>query len=249
MESRLTNTVDLAAVRYDQATGLVPVVVQDSYSHEVLMVAYANREALKRTLATGQSWFWSRSRQSYWHKGASSGHVQTVDDVRIDCDGDTVLYLVTPRGPACHTGENSCFYRSITHHEIIDFQPHEEADTPSATKQLDSDGKRATDDDRRSDVSKLDVIASLWQTIQSRFVEMPEGSYTSYLFRHGAEKVGKKVGEEAVEVALAALRAELTGEKAFVASESADLLYHLLVLWCAVDVTPDDVFSVLQSRD
>jgi phosphoribosyl-ATP pyrophosphohydrolase/phosphoribosyl-AMP cyclohydrolase len=94
--------------------GLLPVVVQDADSGLVLMLAYANAEAIKRTLNSGTTWFWSRSREEYWNKGATSGNVQKVVDVRYDCDGDAVLYLVEPAGPACHTGETTCFHRALS---------------------------------------------------------------------------------------------------------------------------------------
>ena len=103
----------LSQIRYD-ASGLVPAIVQDSVTNEVLMLAYMNSESLVRTLDTGQTWFWSRSRQELWHKGATSGNVQRVVDLRVDCDADTLLIRVEPAGPACHTGNRTCFYQDIT---------------------------------------------------------------------------------------------------------------------------------------
>ena len=103
----------LAAVRFD-AQGLAPAIVQDAETGQVLMLAWMNAESLRRTLALGETVFWSRSRQEYWHKGATSGNTQTVVELRVDCDGDTLLILVRPAGPACHTGEVSCFYRAVT---------------------------------------------------------------------------------------------------------------------------------------
>ncbi len=99
-------------LRWDER-GLVPAIVQDARTHAVLMLAYMNEEALRRTIATGETWFWSRSRQTLWHKGATSGNIQHVVDIRVDCDGDTLLVLVHPEGPACHTGNYSCFYRRL----------------------------------------------------------------------------------------------------------------------------------------
>jgi phosphoribosyl-AMP cyclohydrolase len=99
-------------IKYD-ANGLVPAIVQDAETHEVLMLAYMNAESLKLTLETGETWFWSRSRSELWHKGATSGNVQKVVEVRMDCDVDTLLVLVNPAGAACHTGERTCFYRDI----------------------------------------------------------------------------------------------------------------------------------------
>ncbi|MFB5190280.1 bifunctional phosphoribosyl-AMP cyclohydrolase/phosphoribosyl-ATP diphosphatase HisIE [Alicyclobacillus fastidiosus] len=261
MDLPVTTTVDLSAVRYDSATGLVPVVVQDVDTGHVLTLAYANREALKRTLATGESWFFSRSRQEYWHKGATSGHTQAVVDVRIDCDGDAVLYLVRPNGPACHTGENTCFFRTVSHVETS------AARDSSVTAEAANDGQVSSveaieepedvpaDAPRQvgsepSEVQLADfaTLVQLWGLVDERFRTRPEGSYTTYLFTHGAEKIGKKVGEEAVEVALAALRAELTGNAQTLASESADLLYHLLALWRYSEISPVDVFGELDKR-
>ncbi len=99
-------------IKYD-TNGLVPAIVQDADTHEVLMLAYMNAESLKLTLETGETWFWSRSRSELWHKGATSGNVQHVVDVRVDCDADTLLVLVNPAGAACHTGERTCFFRSL----------------------------------------------------------------------------------------------------------------------------------------
>lgn len=252
------STVNLSAVRYDTGTGLVPVVVQDAETGAVLMLAYANREAVKRTLATKQAWFWSRSRQDYWRKGATSGHVQHVVDVRMDCDGDALLYLVHPQGPACHTGATSCFYRSVSHQETsaspdaaaITEAPVSSQSGAGSVAELATGNKleplvsTALDPNRQS----FSALADLWRVIDDRFRERPEGSYTTYLFAHGAEKIGKKVGEEAVEVALASLRSELTNQAGTVAAESADLLYHLMVLWRAVQVAPNDVLAALAER-
>lgn len=106
-------------LRFDEA-GLVPAIVQDAATHDVLMMAWMNVESLGRTLALGETVFWSRSRQEYWHKGATSGHVQRVVEIRVDCDGDTLLILVEPAGPACHTGAISCFFRAIQKTEAVD---------------------------------------------------------------------------------------------------------------------------------
>lgn len=242
-------TVDLAKVRYDAQTGLVPVVVQDADTGRVLTLAYANREAIKRTLATKETWFWSRSRAEYWHKGATSGNIQQLVDVRTDCDGDAVLYVVRPVGPACHTGEESCFYRSVTHTETSRGAEGERASAANeAALRGEENGAEPADTLSDIDSTSFTGLAELWNVIDGRRREMPEGSYTTYLFTHGAEKIGKKVGEEAVEVALSALRAELTGSANSVASESADLLYHLFVLWRSVGVSPEKIMQALADR-
>jgi len=246
--------VELARVRYDSATGLVPVVCQDAETGEVLMVAYADREALKRTLATGYAWYWSRSRREYWRKGATSGNAQRVVEVRIDCDGDAVLYRVVPEGPACHTGERTCFYRRL----VPDGAPSEAADEGGAKDAGGGADVRGNEAAAVSDTSgevpgsvrwDESALTRLWGVIDSRYRERPDGSYTTYLFTHGAERMGKKIGEEAVEVALAGMKAERdAAAKTEVASESADLLYHLLVLWRHVGVHPLDVWRTLEKR-
>jgi phosphoribosyl-AMP cyclohydrolase len=106
-------SLNTAKIKWD-AQGLIPVIVQDAETMQVLMMAYMNAESLQQTLRTGETVFWSRSRSELWHKGATSGNIQRVQEIRIDCDADTLLILVEPAGPACHTGEQSCFYRSLT---------------------------------------------------------------------------------------------------------------------------------------
>jgi phosphoribosyl-AMP cyclohydrolase len=112
METTPINYESLTTLKFD-TTGLIPAIVQDAITKEVLMLAWMNAESLQRTRQSGETWFWSRSRQELWHKGATSGNTQKVVEIRYDCDADTLLVLVEPAGPACHTGENSCFYRSL----------------------------------------------------------------------------------------------------------------------------------------
>ena len=109
----MTQSELFTSLKFD-ATGLIPAIVQDAKTQQVLMMAWMNEESLRRTLEIGQTVFWSRSRQEFWHKGDTSGNTQTVIDLRLDCDGDTLLILVDPAGPACHTGEVSCFFRELT---------------------------------------------------------------------------------------------------------------------------------------
>jgi phosphoribosyl-AMP cyclohydrolase / phosphoribosyl-ATP pyrophosphohydrolase len=205
----------LSAVRFG-ADGLVPVVAQESRSGDVLMVAYANREALERTAATGLAHYYSRSRAKLWQKGETSGHVQRVKELRLDCDGDAVLYRVEQTGPACHRGTTSCFG-----------QP----------------GSRANEDTASPDAS-ADPLTRLADTIARRAVERPGGSYTVKLLDSGVPLVSQKVGEEAVEVVVAA-NAEDNGR---LASEAADLFYHLLVLLQARGVPLERVWRELEMR-
>jgi phosphoribosyl-AMP cyclohydrolase / phosphoribosyl-ATP pyrophosphohydrolase len=205
----------LAAVRFG-ADGLVPVVAQEHRSGDVLMLAFANREALERTAATGQAHYYSRSRAALWRKGESSGHEQAVREIRIDCDGDAVLYRVEQTGPACHTGARTCFAAAVT-----------------------ADGGTAAGEDPGAH-----LLARLGATIARRAAERPAESYTVQLLDRGVPRISQKVGEEAVEVVVAA-NAE---EPERLASEAADLLYHLLVLLEARGVPLDAVWKELAHR-
>ncbi len=201
-------------------SGLLPVVVQHRVTGEVLQVAYANREALALTQDTGKAHFFSRSRQELWEKGKTSGNSYAVTAVRLDCDGDALLYVVDPAGPACHTGERSCFFRTLADGHA------ERVATPPAL------------------AGQAGVLMEVWQTIQKRQRSMPEGSYVSYLLREGVDKIGKKIGEEAAEVIIASKN----GVAARTSSEVADLWFHSLVLLAACEVTPDEVFAQLEGR-
>ena len=209
----------LSAVRFG-ADGLVPVVTQESRSGDVLMVAFANRDALDRTLATGLAHYYSRSRGALWQKGETSTHVQRVVEVRLDCDGDTVLYRVEQTGPACHTGARTCFSTVIGGEA----------------------GKRGGDEQQEDPGAH--VLSRLARTIAQRATDQPKGSYTADLLAQGVGKASQKVGEEAVEVVVAAN----SEDDERLASEAADLLYHLLVLLQARGVPLDAVLRELESR-
>ncbi|HWB42665.1 MAG TPA: bifunctional phosphoribosyl-AMP cyclohydrolase/phosphoribosyl-ATP diphosphatase HisIE [Gemmatimonadales bacterium] len=208
----------LSAVRFG-ADGLVPVVAQERRSGDVLMVAYADREALERTRSTGLAHYFSRSRRAPWRKGESSGHEQRVAEIRVDCDGDTVLYRVEQSGPACHTGTRTCF--------------------SSVVAETDGQGGLQAGEDPGGH-----LLSRLAEVIAARASDRPEGSYTARLLDQGVAKVSQKVGEEAVELVVAA-NAE---DDARVAAESADLLYHLLVLLKARGVPLDAVLRELEHR-
>src|SRR5215471_13831338 len=174
--------------------GLITAVVQDDDSEEILMVAHMNAESLAKTLQTGETWFWSRSRQELWHKGATSGAIQRVVDLRLDCDGDALLVRVNPNGPACHTGERSCFFRGARDIEAA------KSETP--VKALEKNREKTEPALKRveSQVSLVNVAAmdlgiqlqDLFKLIQERKDQRPEGSYTSYLFNSGIDKILKK---------------------------------------------------------
>ncbi|MBT2678935.1 bifunctional phosphoribosyl-AMP cyclohydrolase/phosphoribosyl-ATP diphosphatase HisIE [Bacillus sp. ISL-35] len=158
------------------SNGLIPAVVQDASTREVLTVAYMNEESLSKSLETRETWFYSRSRQELWHKGATSGNTQKIVEIKYDCDGDALVVLVEPAGPACHTGAVSCFSENL----------------------LD---KTTTENTALTDFA---VMLELEKTIRDREQDMPEGAYTTYLFEKGVDKILKKVGEEAAEVIIAA---------------------------------------------
>ena len=204
----------MVEIKYDEK-GLIPAIIQDSSNNEVLMMAYMNEESLNKTLASGYTWFFSRSRQQLWMKGESSGNTQKVEQILYDCDEDTLLIKVKPAGPACHTGNYSCFYRDLQGEEIDTSIPFQ-----------------------------VNILQELYQIILSRQQEMPEGSYTSYLFQEGIDKILKKVGEESAEVIIAAKNRE----KSEVVYETADLIYHLLVMMVEQGIKLSDIYKELRSR-
>lgn len=203
-------------IRFDEK-GLVPAVVQDSVTGEVLMVAWMNEEALQLTRETGQAHFWSRRRQELWHKGATSGNTLQVRDMQIDCDADTLLLQVNPAGPACHTGNRGCFFR----HVQGSFEPSV---------------------DRTN--GGWNVLHALFATILDRQASPRPSSYTAHLLESGEDEILKKVGEEAMEVILAA---KGQGDERITA-EVADLLYHLLVLLAFRRLDLADVEAELARR-
>lgn len=203
--------LDMNLLRFD-AHGLIPAIIQDISSNEVLMMAYMNRESLQKTLESGQTWFWSRSRQELWHKGATSGHFQDVREISYDCDADCLLIKVVQTGAACHTGERSCFHNQV----FTAYDP----------------------------VTPAGVLNEIYDIVVSRKKEMPEGSYTTYLFTKGLDKILKKVGEEAAEVIIGAKNRS----RDEVVYEVGDLLYHLMVLLAEQDIRPEEVYTELAKR-
>ena len=198
---------DISKLKFDER-GLIPAIVQDARTREVLTLAYMNEESLARTIESGETWFWSRSRNELWHKGATSGNTQSLVGLASDCDDDAIVVLVNPAGPACHTGARSFFDGG---------KPEEEIGS---------------------------VLANLYALIEARERERPEGSYTTYLFDKGLDKILKKVGEESAETIIAAKNED--GER--LTSEVADLVYHLLVLLVARGVSLEQVGAELAQR-
>ncbi len=222
MSGQTAGTLEDAAIKWD-ASGLVPAIVQDAASKDVLMMAYMNQESLKRTLESGETWFWSRSRGELWHKGATSGHVQKVKALKYDCDGDTLLVLVDQTGPACHTGRYSCFHNEVK---------------PGAL----ADGREAAAESQSAD--RFAMLGRLESVIAQRDAERPEGAYTTYLFEKGIDKILKKVGEETAEVIIAAKNRD-NDELRY---EASDLIFHLMVLLREAKLPLDEVMRELDCR-
>ncbi len=203
-------------VKFDDR-GLVPAMVQDASTGEVLTLAYMNEEALRRTIAGPDVWFYSRSRAELWHKGETSGNFLKVKKVITDCDADAVLVKVEPTGPACHTGSVSCFEKPLSGPDALEEIVHS---------------------------AGPGVIAELMEVIEQRKRDRPEGSYTTRLFDEGKPRIAQKVAEESGEVVIASL----AGSRQEIAGEASDLIYHLLVLLSASDVSIDQVWAQLRER-
>ena len=206
--------LDFEKIKFDEK-GLVPVVTQDIKTGTVLMLAYMNEEALRLPIETGYAVYFSRSRQTLWKKGETSGHVQKVRAMHYDCDGDSLLLLVEQAGAACHTGEYSCFHNELL--SLVEGQ----AKVPSAQ-----------------------ILQEVYNVIADRKEHPKEGSYTNYLLDKGVEKICKKVGEEASETIIAAVK----GSRDELRYEAADLVYHLMVLLFNQGLTPMELWAELAKR-
>ena len=190
-------------LKFDEK-GLIPALVQDHFTKEVLTLAYMNAETLALTIAEGRTVFWSRSRQEIWRKGETSGNVQKVVSITADCDGDALVVEVVKNGPACHTGAESCFFNEVYVSDEV--------------KQFSWEG--------------------LYRLIEGRKAQPKEGSYTTYLFEKGKDKILKKVGEECTEVLIAA-----KNDKDETVYEIADLAYHILVLMVEMGISLEDIIT------
>ncbi|MBR5619638.1 MAG: bifunctional phosphoribosyl-AMP cyclohydrolase/phosphoribosyl-ATP diphosphatase HisIE [Clostridia bacterium] len=202
--------MDLSTLKFD-AQGLIPAVVLDDETGEILTLAYMNRESLEISIREKRTCFWSRSRQELWRKGETSGNVQHIRRIVADCDADALAVYVRKEGPACHTGAESCFFREV----------------------FDND-----------DIPPAFSYDGLMQLILGRKTEKKEGSYTTYLFEKGMDKILKKVGEESTEVIVAAKN----DDKKETVYEIADLAYHVMVLMAEMGISVDDITKELASR-
>lgn len=201
--------VNIEELKFDEK-GLIPAVVVDLYSREVLTVAYMNKESLEISMAEGRTCFWSRSRRELWRKGETSGNVQRIAEITADCDKDALVVIVEKEGPACHTGAESCFHNPVWASDIIhDF-----------------------------------TLEGLMDLIRGRKTNPQEGSYTTYLFQKGIDKMLKKIGEESTEVIIAAK----DNDKRETVYEIADLMYHVMVMMVEMGISTEDVMRELASR-
>ena len=201
---------DIEKLKFDEK-GLVPAIVVDDETNQVLTLAYMNKESLGISLEKKKTCFWSRSRQELWLKGATSGNYQHIVSITADCDMDALTVRVKKDGPACHTGEESCFFNTVFENEEI---------APAFS------------------------VQSLVDTIEGRKLDPKEGSYTTYLFEKGIDKILKKVGEECTEVIIAGK----ADDKAETIYEISDLMYHVLVLMIEMGISVDDIMNELKSR-
>lgn len=200
---------------------LVPAVIQDCKTGEVLMVAYMNRESLEKSLTTGTTWFWSRAKRKLWNKGETSGNIQKIKAIKYDCDGDALLISVEQVGNACHTGNKSCFYRTLKNiDKDIDFKKY-------------SAGSK-----------KQNITDELYGVISNRIKNKVPDSYTYSLHKKGLDEIIKKFGEESMEVVLSSKHQD----KRSTVYEIADLIYHLLVLMVEKKITLEEIFDELKSR-
>lgn len=214
----MTVQFSLEELRFDES-GLIPAIIQDASSKSVLTLAYMNKESLQKSLETKETWFWSRSRKELWHKGGTSGNTQRIVSMSYDCDGDALVVQVVPNGPACHTGAYSCFSNELPGAEAKELQAGNQPD-------------------------RFAILGELEQLIAARELERPEGSYTTYLFEKGVDKILKKVGEEAAEVIIAAKNRSAEELR----YEASDLIFHLLVLLREQKLPLDAVLTELQGR-
>ena len=197
-------------IDFEKMGGLVPAIIQDATTRKVLMLGFMNEEAYQKTLETKHVTFWSRTRQTLWTKGETSGHFLNLVDMKVDCDNDTLLIQANPIGPTCHTGTDTCW----------------------------------GEENREQQGSPLQFLSELQDFIDKRKQEMPEGSYTTKLFRDGVNKIAQKVGEEALETVIEATN----GTSDHLVYEASDLLYHLIVLLTEKGLRIEDVANELHRR-
>jgi len=228
----------LKIIKFDDK-GLVPVITQDYKTDEILMLAYMNEEAFKKTYETGKVCYFSRSRNELWIKGETSGNFQELKSISIDCDGDTLLIKIKQTGVACHTGNYSCFFRKFERDsetgkkdKVFDNVVSGNADTVLTSDESNTDGDLCT------------VISELYEIIKDRKNNPKDGSYTNYLFSKGTDKILKKIGEESAEIIISSKNSSNED----IQYEIADLIYHICVLMVEKGIGLDDIYRELRRR-
>ena len=234
--------LNIKELKFDEK-GLIPAIVVDHETKKVLTLAYMNAESLKISLEKGLTCFWSRSRQELWLKGETSGNFQHIVSITADCDRDALVVEVTKDGPACHTGNDSCFFNQIFSSKKSDGE--NACHTGSDSRPFDPIvGGSVPDAPGEGKSDEAFSLEGLYELLRGRKEEMPEGSYTSYLFEKGIDKILKKVGEESTEVIVAGKG----NDKKETIYEIADLAYHVMVLMVEMGISVEDVHNELASR-
>jgi len=222
--------------------GLIPAIIQDEKTKKILMLAYMNKESLKSTLEKGRTCFYSRSRKKLWYKGETSGNIQLWKKVFLDCDNDTLLFVVEQIGMACHTGNYSCFFKKIEGNKIkeISIKPN-----PCLQKKQARIGNFSQEkSDNKSQKIDSDIFHEIYRVIQERKLNFKSDSYVCKLLTNSEDLLPKKIGEEATEVIIALKNKE----KNAIIYEVADLWFHTLVALGHCNISPNDVFKELKKR-
>lgn len=233
----------VSKIKFDDK-GLVPAIVQDVRTGQVLMLAYMNAESLEKTLSSGETWFWSRSRKKLWHKGETSGHTQKVDEILYDCDADALLVRVEQTNACCHEGYYSCFHYKISPQGVaivgdLAFDPNQVYGKLARKEAAVTEQPVVCEP-----CEPCEVLSELFQVIQMRKQLRPPGAYTSYLFDKGIDKILKKIGEETAEVIVGAKN----NNRSEIVFEVSDLIYHLLVMLAEKNIDLREVLNELESR-
>lgn len=231
----------LSQIKFNKE-GLIPVIIQDERTNQVLMLAYMNKESLEKTLEERRTCFYSRSRRELWFKGNTSGNIQLVKKIVLDCDNDALLILVKQKGVACHTGNYSCFFKEIKGDRIeeIKLEPSSSLQKEQIEKIESPQGERRG----AQSVTESEIINEIYQVIQDKKLNYKNGSYVCKLLANPEDLLPKKIGEEAAEVIIA-LKDK---EKSAIIYEVADLWFHTLVALGNCNISPQEIFEELKRR-
>lgn len=231
----------LSQIKFNKE-GLIPVIIQDERTNQVLMLAYMNRESLEKTLKEGRTCFYSRSRRELWFKGNTSGNTQLVKKIVLDCDNDTLLVLVEQKGVACHTGNYSCFFKEIKGDKIEEIK----LESPIYSQKEQAEKIKSSQGESRDEQLEIDseIIDDIYKVIKDRKLSYKNNSYVCKLLANSEDMLPKKIGEEAAEVIIA-LKDK---DKDAIIHEVADLWFHTLVALGSCNISPQDIFKELKKR-